>query len=201
MTPSDSSTAIESKIRRLQGPVLVLGASGFVGANLLRMLLAHRDDVHGTVFHAPAWRLEEIPGRHLVVTDLLVEANLDDLLDRVKPRTVFNCVAYGAYSFEAESDLIYETNFNLTAKLLKRLEDRSLACYVHSGSSSEYGDSAAGPREDDLPQPNSDYAVSKVACANLLRYYGKRKKFPCANLRLFSAYAPSRIPRADSHAD
>jgi len=190
MTPSDSSTAIESKIRRLQGPVLVLGASGFVGANLLRMLLAHRDDVHGTVFHAPAWRLEEIPGRHLVVTDLLVEANLDDLLDRVKPRTVFNCVAYGAYSFEAESDLIYETNFNLTAKLLKRLEDRSLACYVHSGSSSEYGDSAAGPREDDLPQPNSDYAVSKVACANLLRYYGKRKKFPCANLRLFSAYGP-----------
>jgi len=61
---------------------------------------------------------------------------------------------------------------------------------VHSAVSSEYGDSAAGPREDDLPQPNSDYAVSKVACANLLRYYGKRKKFPCANLRLFSAYGP-----------
>ena len=27
---------LESKIKKLQGPILVLGASGFVGANLLR---------------------------------------------------------------------------------------------------------------------------------------------------------------------
>jgi dolichol-phosphate mannosyltransferase len=190
MTSLELTSVMEAKIKRLQGPVLVLGASGFVGANLLRALLAHREDVHGTVFHAPAWRLEGISERHFLVADLLVDANLDDVLDRVKPRTIFNCVAYGAYSFEADSDLIYETNFNLTAKLLKRLETQSIACYVHSGSSSEYGDSAAGPREDDLPQPNSDYAVSKVACANLLRYYGKKKGLPCANLRLFSAFGP-----------
>jgi dolichol-phosphate mannosyltransferase len=190
MPSPELPSAVEAKIKRLQGPVLVLGASGFVGANLLRALLPHREDVYGTVFHAPAWRLEGIPERNVLVADLLVDANLDDVLDRVKPRTIFNCVAYGAYSFEADNDLIYETNFNLTAKLLGRLETRSITCYVHSGSSSEYGDSAAGPREGDLPKPNSDYAVSKVACANLLRYYGKKKKLPCANLRLFSAYGP-----------
>ena len=190
MLSPEFPAAIEAKIKRLQGPILVLGASGFVGANLLQALLAHREDVFGTAFHAPAWRLEGIPERHIVVADLLVDANLDAVLEQAKPRTVFNCVAYGAYSFEADSDLIYETNFNLTAKLLKRLETKSIACYVHSGSSSEYGDSAAGPREDDLPQPNSDYAVSKVACANLLHYYGKKKSLPCANLRLFSAYGP-----------
>jgi len=67
-----------------------------------------------------------------VVTDLLVEANLDDLLDRVKPRTVFNCVAYGAYSFEAESDLIYETNFNLNSEVVEaagRPEPRVLRAF------------------------------------------------------------------------
>jgi dolichol-phosphate mannosyltransferase len=180
----------ESKIGRLQGPILVLGASGFVGANLLRMLIQCRSDVFGTYFHSPAWRLVGIPEENALQADLLVDANLDSVLERVKPRTVFNCIAYGAYSFEIDSELIYETNFNLTVRILQRLEKRAVACYVHSGSSSEYGDRAAGPKEVDLPQPNSDYAVSKVACANLIHFYGKKKKLPCVNLRLFSAYGP-----------
>lgn len=181
---------LESKIRRLQGPILVLGASGFVGANLLRALLQYRSDVYGNYFHHPAWRLDGVPEANLVRADLLVDANLDALLETTKPRTVFNCIAYGAYSFEVDAELTYETNFNLTVRLLRRLEPLAIACYVHSGSSSEYGDRAAGPNENDLPQPNSDYAVSKVACANLLHFYGKRKHLPCANLRLFSVYGP-----------
>jgi nucleoside-diphosphate-sugar epimerase/glycosyltransferase involved in cell wall biosynthesis len=185
-----SYPGLEEKIRRLQGPVVVLGASGFLGANLLRTLLAHRDDVYGTVLHTPAWRLAGVPERNSIVVDLLVDSNRNQLLDRIKPRTIFNCVGYGGYSFEAESELIYETNLNLTAKLLKHLEALGISCYVHSGSSSEYGDRAAGPKEDELPQPNSDYAVAKVSCANLLRLYGKKKSLPCANLRLFSAYGP-----------
>ena len=97
MTPP----GLPEKIRRLQGPILVLGASGFLGANLLRALLAHREDVYGTVFHTPAWRLEGVPERNAIVVDLLVDSNRDELLDRLKPRTVFNCVGYGGYSFEA----------------------------------------------------------------------------------------------------
>ncbi len=38
--------------------------------------------------------------------------------------------------------------------------------------------------------PASEYAVSKVAAASLLYFWGKKKKFPCCNLRLFSAYGP-----------
>jgi polyisoprenyl-phosphate glycosyltransferase len=181
---------LKEQIRRLQGPVLVLGASGFIGANLVRALLAHRDDVYGTVYHAPAWRLDGVPARHLVVVDLLADAPRNELLERLKPRTIFNCVGYGGYSFESDSELIYETNFNLTAKVLKGLESLDVACYVHSGSSSEYGERAAAAKEDDFLEPNSDYAVSKVSSAQLLRLYGKRKGLPCANLRLFSAYGP-----------
>ncbi len=48
----------EPRIRRLQGPILVLGASGFLGANLFRTLLEFRPDVHGTARRLPAWRLE-----------------------------------------------------------------------------------------------------------------------------------------------
>jgi dolichol-phosphate mannosyltransferase len=184
--PSD----LGDKIRRLQGPILVLGASGFLGANLVRTLIAHRNDVYGTLAHAPAWRLENVPEHNLVTVDLLVDSNRNDLLDRIKPRTVFNCVGYGGYAFEDDCDLIYETNVSLTAKLLKKLEALGISSYLHSGSSSEYGDRSAGPKEDDLPRPNSDYAVSKVACANLVHFYGKTKGLPCANLRLYSVYGP-----------
>ena len=178
------------KIKNLQGPILVLGGSGFIGANLVRMILAHRDDVYGTTSSFDAWRLEDLPERNKVVVDLLVDADLESLFAELAPRTVFNCVSYGGYSFETDARLIYLTNFNLTTRLLHLLEQRSISCYVHSGSSSEYGDNCAAPDEKALTAPNSDYAVSKVACAGLIHYFGRKKGLPCANLRLYSVYGP-----------
>lgn len=170
--------------------MLVLGASGFIGANLLRTLSRYRDDVYGTASRLPAWRLEDLRSENIIVTDLLVDSNLDAMLDNVKPRTVFDCVGYGGYSFETDAGLIYETNFNLMSRLLGRLERRTIACYVHAGSSSEYGDNASGPREDSPTFPNSHYAVSKAATANLIHFFGKKRKLPCVNLRLYSVYGP-----------
>ncbi len=183
-------TTLAEKILRIRGPILVLGASGFVGANLMRALIGAREDVFGTTTRKPAWRLEDLPEDRVRMADLLVDSNLDRLLDDVRPRTVFDCVAYGAYSFEVDAPLIYRTNFDLVTRLLPRLERLGVACYVHAGSSSEYGDNAAGPTEDAPAEPNSDYAVSKLAAAQLIRYYGKRKHLPCANLRLYSVYGP-----------
>ena len=48
---------IEQKVKRLQGPILVIGGSGFVGANLVRLMLAHRDDVYATATRLPAWQI------------------------------------------------------------------------------------------------------------------------------------------------
>lgn len=183
-------TPFPDKVKHLQGPILVLGASGFVGANLFRSLLVNRDDVFGTASRLPAWRLEKVSNSNIVVCDLLINSNLDALLEKVRPRTIFDCVAYGAYSFETNSELIYQANFNLVSRLLPRLETRQIACYVHAGSSSEYGDNASGPAEDSALAPNSHYSVSKIASAQLIDYFGKKKKLPCANLRIYSVYGP-----------
>ena len=140
--------------RRLQGPILVLGGSGFIGANLFRALLSVRDDVFGTASRLPAWRLEGLPdGGTFAVADLLVDSNLDQLLDEVRPQTIFNCIAYGAYSFETESQLIYQTNFNFTSRLLARLATRPISFYGHAGTSSEYGDNACRARGDRTVRP------------------------------------------------
>ena len=186
--PSERGPAPAS-IRQLQGPILVLGASGFIGANLLRTLLEHREDVYGTATRLPAWRLEGLPRNHVLVTDLLIDSNLDALLEGVKPRTIFDCIAYGAYSFETDRELIYRTNFNLISRLLGRLDPRKLSCYVHAGSSSEYGDNSSGPEEDESPAPNSHYSVSKVAAASLIQLPGQEER--ACPARTFASIRPT----------
>ena len=57
-------------VRALRGPIVVLGAGGFVGANLLRRLLRYREDVFGVVRSLPAWRLDGIDRRHILEADL-----------------------------------------------------------------------------------------------------------------------------------
>jgi nucleoside-diphosphate-sugar epimerase/glycosyltransferase involved in cell wall biosynthesis len=182
--------SLDEKIRRLQGPILVLGGSGFIGANVALELLRHRTDVYATTTRLPAWRLEPLPARNVKLVDLLIDSNLDELIETVKPQTIIDCVAYGAYSFETDSQIIYQTNFNLVSRLVARLEPRKIAIYLHSGSSSEYGNNASGPQENSVLEPNSHYAVSKAATAGLLYYYGRQKGFPCVNLRLYSIYGP-----------
>jgi polyisoprenyl-phosphate glycosyltransferase len=185
-----TSPDLSGKIRALQGPILVLGASGFIGANLLRLLVALRPDVYGTTTRLPAWRLENLSPDRVALVDLLVDPNLDQLLNSIKPRTIFDCVAYGAYSFETDPALIYQTNFHFASRLLGRLCGRGIAMYVHAGSSSEYGENSGGPKEDSFTAPNSHYAVSKAAAANLIYYHGKKLGLPCANLRLYSVFGP-----------
>lgn len=181
---------LAEKIITLKGPILVLGASGFVGANLLRMLLAHRNDVFGTVSHLPSWRLEGVDVANIIEGDLLAKENLENLLNRVKPKTVFNCAAYGAYSFQNDLDLIYKTNVTFATQLLEACFERNIDCFIQAGSSSEYGDDAAGPTEDKALNANSHYAVTKATTANLIYYYGKKKGMKAANLRLYSVYGP-----------
>ncbi len=187
---SENDEKLISEIRDLEGPILILGASGFVGANLFQMVNAVRLDVHGTASRLPAWRLESIPVDRVHIADLLVQSNLDQLLNSVKPRTVFDCIAYGAYSFETDGELIHQMNFNFTRYLIERLQQREIWRYIHAGSSSEYGDHCSAPAEDQGLQPNSHYSVSKAAASHLIYYYGQHLKFPCANLRLYSVYGP-----------
>ena len=177
-------------VRALRGPIVVLGAGGFVGANLLRRLLKHREDVFGVVRSLPTWRLDGIDRRHILEADLIDLAAARNLVTNVRPRTIFNCVAYGAYSFETDFDLIYRTNFSALVQLVELLAETDFTAFIHAGSSSEYGTKSAGPLEEESLQPNSHYSVSKAAVSNYIAYAGKVRRLPIINLRLYSVYGP-----------
>ena len=189
----------------LKGPILVLGGGGFVGANLVHRLLRTRGDVTAVVRRLPAWRLADLDRRHVLEVDLTSAAELRQMIEAIRPRTVFDCAAYGAYSFETDADLIYRTNFTSLVTLAGLLQSDELAAFVHAGSSSEYGTNAAGPLETDPAVPNSHYAVSKSAASQFIAYAGQTLRMPIVNLRLYSVYGPledsSRlIPNLVRHA-
>jgi len=181
---------LQDYIRDLDGPVMVTGASGFIGANLFKILAAVRDDVYAIVNCEKNWRLYDVNDNRIVIVDLNNYASTKDLVDRVKPKTVFDLVAYGAYSFEEDTELTYQTNFNSIVNFISLLAKNSFSAYIHAGSSSEYGTNSSAPTEEELCKPNSPYAVSKVAVASYLKFMGKHRNFPCVNLRLYSVYGP-----------
>ena len=177
-------------IRALSGPVLVIGASGFIGSNILRSIQAVRDDVIGTVFSGDPWRLDGMPSRCRVFCNIQDPASVQATFNRVAPRTVFDCSSFGAYSFEGEFERIHFTNYTCFIRMMEYLSARDIKAYVHAGSSSEYGTNAKAPREHDFLCPNSHYAVSKAAGSQAIYYFGKSRSFPIVNLRIYSAYGP-----------
>jgi dolichol-phosphate mannosyltransferase len=181
---------LEDKIKGLTGPVLVLGASGFIGANLLRCLLKVRNDVVGTFFSGDTWRLAGIPSANLAFINLQDPVTVRSVLQRVGPRTLFDCSSFGAYAFEQDFERIHTTNYLSFIRLLEEIESYKLTAFVHAGSSSEYGLNSSSPSEEDILLPNSHYAVSKVAASSAIAYFGKVRAMPVTNLRLYSVYGP-----------
>ena len=188
-------------VRALRGPILVLGAGGFVGANLLRRLLKYREDVFGVVRTLPAWRLDGIDRRHILEADLIDLAATRNLVANVRPSTIFDCIAYGAYSFETDQELIYRTNFTALVQLMELLADTGFTAFVHAGSSSEYGTNSAGPLEEASLQPNSHYSVSKAAASNYISYVGNIRRLPVAEpSTLFRLRSPRGLVPFDSES-
>ena len=69
------------------------------------------------------------------------------------------------------------------------------AVLVNAGSSSEYGFKDHAPRESEEPEPNSDYAMAKVAATTLARDQAARLSMRIVTLRLYSVYGPWEDPR------
>jgi dolichol-phosphate mannosyltransferase len=185
---------LAAKIDSLPGPILIMGASGFIGASLFRCISEGRDDVYGTSSKVSPWRLSGFDNSRVRILDLLVESEVEKLLESLKPKTIFNCVAYGAYPFQKNQDLIYHTNFFLVKTLLEKLDKMEIGSFINSGTSSEYGRQGMAPLESAALTPNSHYAVSKAAASAAIYFMGTEENIPCANLRLYSVYGPLEDP-------
>ncbi|MCX6199826.1 MAG: NAD-dependent epimerase/dehydratase family protein [Bacteroidetes bacterium] len=186
---------IQAEVLKLEGPIVIFGAGGFIGANLLRSILEYRKDVFA-VTSKPfiPWRLDDINPKHILHCNIIKKNQIEDLFKEHRFKTIFDLAAYGAYSKQADVDLIYETNFIGLLNLLEISSQFAIKAFVHAGSSSEYGLNASAPKEEDPLQPNSHYAVTKVGAAHMIKFYGTIKEVPVANLRYYSIYGAFEEP-------
>jgi nucleoside-diphosphate-sugar epimerase len=186
---------------------LMTGAGGFVGACLARRLLADGHSVEAIVRPSSnRWRLEELAGEiRMHEADVRDRDAIDAVVAAARPDWVFHLAAHGAYSWQGDPSGIFESTVLGTLNMLDASIRVGFDAFVHSGSSSEYGLKDHAPAEDELPEPNSDYAVAKLAATTLCNSRAVRELAHIVTLRLYSVYGPWEdrrrlLPTVVSHA-
>jgi nucleoside-diphosphate-sugar epimerase/glycosyltransferase involved in cell wall biosynthesis len=181
------------QILKLDGPILVTGAGGFIGAALLKALLSVRSDVYG-VARKQNWRLLGVAPMQVKLLNLENSSELSKCLNEIKPRTIFNLSAHGAYPDQNNFESITRINLNST-KWLADWCALNQCGLVHAGTSSEYGTNCTAPSEVDNCRPNSAYAVTKLAATQMLELLCESSNLSATVLRLYSVYGPMEEPK------
>lgn len=172
--------------------ILVTGATGFVGACLARRLIKLGHEVHVTVRETSnLWRIADLlSDLRTHYCDLRNQDAVIAMMLQVRPEAVCHLATYGGFSFQKESDAIFQTNFIGTLNLVRASEKIDLSCFINTGSSSEYGLKARPMAEGDLLEPIGDYGVTKAATTLFCRSEAIAKGLPLVTLRIFSPYGP-----------
>ena len=180
-------------------PVLVTGATGFIGSHVVEELLALGADVHAltsTVSSVYPQRLLGVRDRVTLHEGSLSDRSaMDAVADAARPRVVLHL---GAYTHVGKSwqrvDECVQVNVQGTVNLLQALAPHGYDTFVYTGTSEIYGDVAVPFTEDGPVNPISPYSVSKYAGERYCRMFHQGKGWPIVMVRPFNAYGPGQSP-------
>ncbi|MDO8671769.1 MAG: NAD(P)-dependent oxidoreductase [Dehalococcoidia bacterium] len=179
--------------------VLITGAAGFIGANLVRELLGQGARVHAIVRPATKlWRFAGIASELTLHTgDLTDGERLREIVGEVRPEIIFNLAARGIVHSERNRWETVRTNVLCTANLLEVTSQIDYQRLVHVGSSTEYGANSKPMKESDRLEPLTLFGASKAAASLLCQQVSRTEKRPIVVLRPFSVYGhwepPTRL--------
>jgi nucleoside-diphosphate-sugar epimerase len=177
--------------------LLVTGASGFVGAAVVRLAVCR--GLRVTALVSPRSRLDRLApcadDLAIVRADIADAGALNAAVAAARPDACVHLAAAGAVERCDDLDVLMAVNALAPARLARALADAGCRRLVTAGSSSEYGTPAGPMDEREACDPDDPYGVAKLAGGLLARVVARDHGLETAHLRLFSVYGPGEDPR------
>jgi nucleoside-diphosphate-sugar epimerase len=193
--------------------ILVTGAAGFIGSNLVMRLL--RDLKSATIVgidnmnayyevSLKEYRLSELERSvpsgitwKFVKGDIADKAVIDRLFEEYKFDVVVNLAAQAGVRYSIENpDAYIQSNLIGFYNILEACRHFPVEHLVYASSSSVYGGNKKVPFsvDDRVDNPVSLYAATKKSNELLAHAYSKLYNIPSTGLRFFTVYGPAGRP-------
>ncbi|MEK7270194.1 MAG: NAD-dependent epimerase/dehydratase family protein [Planctomycetota bacterium] len=192
--------------------ILVTGAAGFIGSNLVERLVREGEEVFGldayTDFYDPSMKrrnaaaIAHLKGFRMVEGDILDPAALDECLGKAKASAVVHLAARPGVRQSLANPLETDrANVEGTLRVLEACLRHGVGRLVFASSSSVYGGCEKVPfaEDDPLGPMRSPYAITKRAGEILCRQFFDTRGLPCACLRFFTVYGQRQRPDLALH--
>lgn len=173
--------------------VLITGAGGFIGSQLVRLMVQEGVDVYTLLRpESNPWRLLDLlPNLHVIEGDLLhPEQGWLESLGMIQPDTCFHFAWYGEPGVFLTSPLNLQY---LSASLALAEGLVKVGCHklVIAGSFSEYDQDLGYLSENSALKPNTPYGAAKVALYQALSLWAPSTGVEIFWPRIFSVYGPA----------
>ena len=185
---SEPSDAAVDAMRRADGDVIVLGVAGKMGPTLAQMARRAMDAAgrsHRVIgvsrFSSPDQRQTlEAAGVETIQCDLLDESALARLPD--VPHVIF--MAGRKFGSAGNEPLTWAMNAHLPALVCARYRRSRIVVFSTGNVYGLTPHGRGGSREDDLPVPVGEYAMSCLARERIVEYFSNTAGIPVSILRL-----------------
>lgn len=195
--------------------ILVTGAAGFIGSNLVKRLINDLNSVHIIGIdnmndyydvRLKEFRLGELNGIaknknsntfEFVKGSIADKELITKIFDENKPSVVVNLAAQAGVRYSITNPDVYiESNIIGFYNILEACRNHPVEHLVYASSSSVYGSNKKVPysTDDKVDNPVSLYAASKKSNELMAHAYSKLYNIPSTGLRFFTVYGPAGRP-------
>jgi UDP-N-acetylglucosamine/UDP-N-acetyl-alpha-D-glucosaminouronate 4-epimerase len=182
--------------------VLVTGGAGFIGSNLVEVLLAQNNKVI-CLDNFMTGKRENIKPFLKNSNFILFEGDIRDLASCRKACEgvdyVLHQAALGSVPRSIKDPMTSaEVNISGFVNMLFAAQEAKVKRFVYAASSSTYGDSEALPKlEDKIGKPLSPYAITKYVNELYAENFSKIYGIETIGLRYFNVFGKSQDPDGD----
>ena len=171
--------------------VLVTGASGFIGKNLVDRLLKEKVNVYVLLRKPIVDYKKEIGVNPKINYVFFDDIKLHNMMHLPEMDVCFNLAGYGIDYKDRDIDQMIEGNIRFLLQLIQFSKYNKTKLIVNTGSGAEYG-IIEGKKisEKDIMQPQSLYGISKFCGFKMGNLYAKENGVEIVTVRPFGVYGP-----------